>query len=79
MYLHQFPQWPNVPKPNEVNVIMTPPPIGFGQVYIDDWFLTWGRDPNGQIIGRAHGFHIQAGQAVQRWYYSHIFVFEDDW
>jgi hypothetical protein len=81
MYLHQYPAWPNVPKPNEVGVIISSQPIGFGQTYVDDWFLTSGPDPNQNIIGRAHGYHIQAGQTVTRWHTSHIFVFEnnDDW
>ncbi|CAL4994821.1 unnamed protein product [Urochloa decumbens] len=78
LYLHQLPAWPNVPNTNEVNVVMTPS-IGFGQMYVDDWFLTAGTDPNGKIVGRAHGFHIQAGQKVQSWYTSHIFEFQDDW
>ncbi|KAL6623236.1 hypothetical protein ACP70R_033115 [Stipagrostis hirtigluma subsp. patula] len=78
MYLHQFPLWKTVPNPNEVNVVATPPPLGFGTMYVDDWFLTAGLDPNGKIIGRAPGFHIQAGQNVQSWYYSHIFQFRDE-
>lgn len=79
IYLHQYPAWPNVPKPNEVGVISSAQPIGFGQTYVDDWFLTKGLDPNQNIIGRAQGYHIQAGQTVTSWYTSHIFVFEDDW
>ncbi|KAL6619926.1 hypothetical protein ACP70R_035068 [Stipagrostis hirtigluma subsp. patula] len=68
MYLHQFPLWPTVPNPNEVNVIAKPPPTGFGTMYVDDWFLTWGPDPNGKIIGRAPGFHIQASQTGTSWF-----------
>jgi hypothetical protein len=81
IYLHQYPAWPNVPKPNEVGVIMPSQPIGFGQIYVDDWFLTSGPDPNQNIVGRAHGYHIQAGQTVTSWYTSHIFAFENngDW
>lgn len=79
MYLHQFPDRPDVPKPNEVAVISSTQPIGFGQTYVDDWFLTMGSDPNEKIIGRAQGFHIQAGQTITSWYTSHIFVFQEDW
>jgi hypothetical protein len=79
MYLHQYPALPSVPKPNEVGVISSTQPIGFGQTYVDDWFLTKRPDPNQNIIGRAQGYHIQTGQTVTSWYTSHIFVFQDDW
>ncbi|WVZ94609.1 hypothetical protein U9M48_040479, partial [Paspalum notatum var. saurae] len=79
MNLHQLPAWPNVPNPNEVAVITGGPPVGFGQTYVDDWFLTMGTDPNQKIIGRAQGYHIQASQTINSWYFSHIFVLQDDW
>jgi hypothetical protein len=77
LYLHQFPAWPNVSNPNEVGVIGSTQPFGFGQMYVHDWFLTVGPNPNGKIVARAQGFHIQAGQTATSWYTSHIIVFQD--
>ncbi|WVZ94819.1 hypothetical protein U9M48_040663 [Paspalum notatum var. saurae] len=79
MYLHQFPAWPNVANPNEVGVIGSSQPLGFGTMYVDDWILTNGPNPNEKIVGRAQGFHIQSGQTSTSWYNSHIFEFQDDW
>lgn len=76
MYLHQFPAWPNVSNPNEVGVIASAQPIGFGQMYVHDWFLTIGPNPNAKIVARAQGFHLQAGQTATSWYTSHIIVFQ---
>ncbi|KAL6883530.1 hypothetical protein ACP4OV_010944 [Aristida adscensionis] len=79
MYLHQFPAWPNVAKPNEILTqnLTNPATTGiFGTTYVHDWFLTMGPDPNEKIIGRAQGHHIQAGLAAISWYTSHIFVFQ---
>ncbi|CAN6299471.1 unnamed protein product [Urochloa humidicola] len=77
MYLHQFPAWPNVPNPNEVAVIGSTQPLGFGQMYTHDWFLTIGPNPNERVVARAQGFHLQAGQTATSWYTSHIIVFQD--
>lgn len=77
MYLHQFPAWPSVSNPNEAPMTGGGPPIGFGTMYVHDWFLTAGPDPNEKVIARAQGFHLQAGQTSTSWYTSHIFVFQD--
>ncbi|KAJ1267836.1 hypothetical protein BS78_07G088500 [Paspalum vaginatum] len=74
--LHQFPGWSNVPNPNEISVIITNKTNGFGGMVVDDWSLT---DLNGDFIGRAQGFHIQDGQTVSSWYFSHIFAFQSSW
>jgi hypothetical protein len=77
LYLHQFPAWANVTNPNEAPITVGGPPIGFGTTYVDDWILTEGPSPYEKIIGRAQGFHLQAGQSRTSWYTSHIFVFQD--
>ncbi|OEL31247.1 hypothetical protein BAE44_0007734 [Dichanthelium oligosanthes] len=77
LYLHQFPAWPNVSNPNEVGVIGSAQPIGFGTMYVHDWFLTIGPNPNGNIVARAQGFHLQAGQTATSWYTSQIIVFQN--
>jgi hypothetical protein len=78
MYLHQFPAWPNVSNPNEVGAIASSHPIGFGTMYVHDWFLTIGPNPNEMIVARVQGFHLQAGQTTTSWYTSQIIVFQDD-
>ncbi|XP_066341974.1 pterocarpan synthase 1-like [Miscanthus floridulus] len=78
MYLHQFPAWPNVSNPNEVGAIGSSQPIGFGTMYVHDWFLTIGPNPNETIVARVQGFHLQAGQTATSWYTSQIIVFQDD-
>ncbi|WVZ64541.1 hypothetical protein U9M48_014041, partial [Paspalum notatum var. saurae] len=75
LVLHQYPAWPNDPIPNEVNSVITTQPNNFGGLLVDDWFMT---DPNGNYLGRAQGFHIQAGQSTTSasWYFAHNFVFQ---
>ncbi|KAF8722789.1 hypothetical protein HU200_021914 [Digitaria exilis] len=53
-------------------------PIGFGTMYVHDWFLTVGNNPNGRVVARAQGFHLQAGQTATSWHTSQIIVFQDD-
>lgn len=77
MYLHQFPAWPNVTNPNEYGMVASAQPIGFGTMYVHDWFLTLENNPNGRVVARAQGFHLQAGQRATSWYTSHIIVFQE--
>ncbi|KAJ1295776.1 hypothetical protein BS78_01G248300, partial [Paspalum vaginatum] len=66
MYLHQFRAWQNVSNPNEILAIdfTSHLPLGFGTTYVHDWILTIGPNPNENIVARAQGFHIQAGQTA---------------
>jgi len=83
MNLHQLPDsWPNVPNPNELKVIIgRGSPVEFGQTKVDDWVITMGTDPNQKIVGRAHGFHMNASNdhTTYIWYISHIYELQDDW
>ncbi|XP_006659330.1 pterocarpan synthase 1-like isoform X2 [Oryza brachyantha] len=77
MYLHQFPAWPSVPNRNEYGVINSSEPIGFGQMYVHDWFITTGPGANENVVGRLQGYHLQASQTSTTWYTAHTMVFRD--
>jgi hypothetical protein len=46
-------------------------------MYVHDWILAEGPNPNENVVGRLQGFHIQAGQAFTSWYTSHIMLFQN--
>lgn len=75
MYLHQFPALPGVPNPNENGMVNSTQPIGFGQMYVDDWALTTGLSASENVVGRVQGFHLQAGQTSTSWYTAHTISF----
>ncbi|XP_044961617.1 uncharacterized protein LOC123412748 isoform X1 [Hordeum vulgare subsp. vulgare] len=78
-YLHQFLGLPNRPNRNEEFVVAPPNPFtpGFGTIIVHGWTLTRTTDPNGTIIARMQGTHIQAGPATgNSWHISSSIVFE---
>ncbi|KAF8700143.1 hypothetical protein HU200_034509 [Digitaria exilis] len=67
--------------PNSSNdhalVINVNPPLGFGNVVVDDWPVTDGLGPNANIVGHIQGVHIQSSQnAAYGWYFSFNLDFE---
>lgn len=79
LYLHQFVAGANHPNRNEEFVIASSYPNGFGTTLVDDWYLTATTNPNDNIVARAQGMHVQAGQSnANMWYTSHNIVFQDD-
>jgi hypothetical protein len=52
-------------------------PNGFGTTLVHDRALTDTPDPQGTVIARAHGLHMQAGQKVDdAWYNTFNLVFQ---
>ncbi|XP_006662274.1 dirigent protein 1-like [Oryza brachyantha] len=79
LYLHQFVAGPNHPNRNEEFVIASSYPNGFGTTLVNDWYLTTTPSPNGKVIARAQGIHVQAGTTdANSWYTSFNIVFQDD-
>ncbi|KAK3151516.1 hypothetical protein QOZ80_3AG0246860 [Eleusine coracana subsp. coracana] len=79
LFLHQFVAGPTHPNRNEEFVIATSYPHGFGTTLVNDWYVTNTSDPNGFVVARAQGLHMQAGQTMDnRWYTSFNLVFQDD-
>ncbi|KAJ3705521.1 hypothetical protein LUZ61_009226 [Rhynchospora tenuis] len=74
LYLHHTPL-----EPNRDQVAIIEPKLNnsFGTLVVNDWPLYDGLGPNAKLIGRAQGFHLQAGMKSQHWYNSFSIVFED--
>ncbi|TVU49517.1 hypothetical protein EJB05_00830, partial [Eragrostis curvula] len=68
---------PNHPNRNEDYVIASSYPHGFGQTLVNDWYVTNTSNPDGTILARAQGLHMQASQTMDNgWYTSFNLVFE---
>ncbi|CAL4903576.1 unnamed protein product [Urochloa decumbens] len=74
LYLHQVVQGPNQ---NQVAVVPSSQPAGFGTIAVNDWTVIDGPNPSANIVARAKGMHIQADQANVGWYTSLLIIFED--
>lgn len=79
LYMHLYATeiyGPNSSK-DQVTVINVNPPLGFGNVVVDDWPVSDGLGANANIVGHIQGLHIQSSQnAVYGWYISFNLVFE---
>ncbi|XP_052140828.1 dirigent protein 2-like [Oryza glaberrima] len=58
---------------NQLVVITSSQPQGFGITVINDWPITDGAN----TVGRAQGLHFQSGQTSEKWYTSMNLIFED--
>ncbi|KAJ3709107.1 hypothetical protein LUZ61_012812 [Rhynchospora tenuis] len=72
LYLHHTPSGPNK---NQITVLDPNGNNSFGTVVINDWPLTGTPDPNGKVIARAQGMHVQAGTVKSSWYNTFTLVF----
>ena len=75
LYLHQVVQ--GQPNQNQVAIVPSSQPAGFGTIAVNDWTVIDGPNPNAKIVARAKGMHIQADQANAGWYTSLLIIFED--
>ncbi|PVH61582.1 hypothetical protein PAHAL_3G068700 [Panicum hallii] len=74
LYLHQVVQ--GQPNQNQVAMVPSLQPAGFGTIAVNDWTVIDGPNPSANIVGRAKGVHIQADQANAGWYTSLLIIFE---
>ncbi|KAM3188781.1 hypothetical protein ACQJBY_067631 [Aegilops geniculata] len=74
LYLHQISAGPNH---NQEQIVVSSFANGFGTTGVNDWPLLDAPQPDGNIIARAKGLHIQANQAGHGWFSPFSMVFQE--
>lgn len=73
LYLQQIAAGPGT---NQVEIVTSSKPAGFGTLAVNDWTVMDGPSPGVTIVGRAKGMHTQAGVAGRTWFNYFSMVFE---
>ncbi|XBJ13523.1 hypothetical protein VPH35_005677 [Triticum aestivum] len=74
LYLHQIAAGPGT---NQVEIVTSSKPAGFGTLAVNDWTVMDGPSPGVTIVARTKGMHTQAGVADRTWFNYFSMVFEN--